>query len=106
MAFVKAATKADIPAGSGKVIEMEGATVALFNVDGSFHAIDNRCQHRGGPLGEGALSGTTVSCPLHAWDYEVTTGKCVNAPFPVARYDVKVEGEDILIDPESAATAG
>ena len=57
--FARVASIAEVPAGTGKVVEVEGRTVALFNVDGTFHAIDNECLHRGGPLGEGRLSGTT-----------------------------------------------
>jgi NAD(P)H-dependent nitrite reductase small subunit len=50
--------------------------VALFNVDGSFFALDNACPHRGGPLGEGDLKGHLVFCPLHAWQFDVRNGVC------------------------------
>ena len=48
--------------------------VALFNVDGRFHAVSNRCPHRGGPLGQGFVDGAEVSCPWHNWTFDVTTG--------------------------------
>ena len=51
--FIKALGKADIPEGRGKVVTLEGSVIALFKVGGTFHAIDNTCKHRGGPLGEG-----------------------------------------------------
>ena len=71
---------ADVPLGEGRVVEVEGRTVALFNVDGALYALDNACSHRGGPLGEGDLEGTVVVCPWHAWRWDVKTGANVNNP--------------------------
>lgn len=96
--LTKVATKADIPPGTGKVLEVGGKTVAIFNSNGTFYAIDNTCKHRGGPLGEGSLSGTVVTCPWHGWEYEVTSGECaMDASIKVQTFVVKVEGDDILV---------
>ena len=96
--LTKVATTADIPAGGGKVIEAAGKTIAIFNCDGSFYAIENTCVHRGGPLGEGSLSGTTVTCPWHGWEYNVTSGACqMDSSVRVQRFDVTVQGDDILV---------
>ena len=73
--FIKVAKVADLPEGSGKLIEAGGKQIALFNAGGKFFAIDNACKHRGGPLAEGELEGTTVTCPWHGWEYDVTTGE-------------------------------
>lgn len=97
--FIKAAGKADIPEGHGKTVTLEGNAIALFNVGGTFHAIDNTCKHRGGPLGEGGLDGSQVTCPLHGWKYDVTTGGCLTNPSAVQKkYNVKAEGDDVLIE--------
>ena len=94
----KVATKSEIPAGTGKVVEVGGKTIAVFNCDGTFYATDNTCKHRGGPLGEGMLSGTSVTCPWHGWEYDVTTGACAMDPaIKVQTFDVKVEGDDLLV---------
>ena len=96
--LTKVAKKSDIPAGSGKVIEIGGKAIAVFNCDGTFYAIENTCKHRGGPLGEGSLSGTNVTCPWHGWEYEVTSGECsMDASIKVQTFDVKVEGDDLLV---------
>ena len=96
--LVKVAKTSEIPAGGGKVIEAGGKTLAVFNCDGTFYATDNTCVHRGGPLGEGSLSGTTVTCPWHGWEYDVTTGVSkMNPSAKVQKFDVKVEGEDIFV---------
>lgn len=97
--FVKVATVADVPAGTGKVIETGGKQIALFNVGGTFYAIDNTCKHRGGPLGEGELDGTTVVCPWHGWEYDVTSGANIDDPsVKLGCYPAKVEGGDVLLE--------
>lgn len=97
-AFTKIAKVSDIPLGSGKTVELAGKAIALFNCEGTFYAIENTCKHRGGPLGEGSLTDKTVMCPWHGWEYDVSSGECqTNPASPVQRFDVKVEGEDILV---------
>lgn len=94
--FVRIAGTADVKPGQAIVVEAAGKTLALFNVDGAFHAIDNTCVHRGGPLGEGDVEGKVVSCPWHGWQFDVTTGECLKNPSAkVEVYQVKVEGADI-----------
>lgn len=97
--FVKVASTTDIPAGQGSCVEVEGKRIAIFNVDGTYYALDDVCPHQGGPLGEGELEGTTVTCPWHGWEYNVTTGE--NLDDPDTRQDqftVKVDGDDILVE--------
>jgi nitrite reductase/ring-hydroxylating ferredoxin subunit len=98
--FVKVAKTDEIVSGQGKMIELGGKKIALFNVEGSFHAIDDTCTHRGGPLSEGALDGKEVTCPFHGARFDVTTGEVLGPPAPqgVARYNVRVEGSDIEVE--------
>ena len=95
--FVKACATSEIEPGAGRTIEVGDKSLAIFNVDGTFHALDNECPHRAGPLGEGELNGCLVTCPWHAWDFDVTTGESATDDLVVARYDVKVEGDDVLV---------
>ncbi len=97
--LVRVLSRDDLPPGQGKCVEVAGKSVALFNVDGSFFAIDNTCVHRGGPLGEGALEGGVVTCPWHGWKYDCRTGQSLNAPGRgVHSYPVEVQGKDVLVD--------
>ena len=97
--FVKICKTGDVKAGSGKSIEINGKPVAVFNIAGNFYAINDTCRHRGGPLGEGELDGKTVICPWHGWRYNVTTGANELVPdLPIDRYEVKVEGDDVLVE--------
>ena len=95
---LKAAAVADLPPGTSRLVTLNGLDIALFNAGGKLCAIDNACPHRGGPLADGALSGTTVTCPWHAWEYDVTTGACLNNPAAKVRaYPVQVQGDDVLV---------
>ncbi len=98
--MVKIAQTSDLLPGTGNVFETDGGSIALFNVEGTFYAIDNTCSHRGGSLGEGKLKGDIVTCPLHGAHFNVKTGAVT---FPPARvgvrsFAVKVEGNDILVE--------
>lgn len=97
--FVRVAATSDIPVGQGRTIEVNGKHIAVFNVEGTFHAIDNTCKHRGGPLGEGELEGTTVACPWHGWTYNVTSGECFDDPScTLDRFAVKIEGDALMVE--------
>src|SRR5205809_6698822 len=98
--FIKVATTDEIAPGQAKLVEAGGSEIALVNVAGSFHAIDNTCTHVGGPLCEGELEGIEVTCPWHGAVFDVTTGQMLGPPAPesVARYSVRVEGSDIEVE--------
>ena len=97
--FVKAINASDLPAGQGKTCEVGGKTIAVFNLNGQFCAIDNTCVHRVGLLGEGDLTGSVVTCPWHGWQYDVTTGVSpVNPAAKVQKFNCKVEGPDVLVE--------
>lgn len=96
--FVTVAKVADILPGTGLTVEVHGIWIALFNVDGSFYAVDNTCPHAGGPLGEGKLCGSVVECPWHGWKFNVVTGQRENNPnFEVPCCQVRVVDDQIEI---------
>ena len=98
--FIKIASTTDLPAGCSAIVEIEGRTIALFNVNGRFFALDNTCAHRGGPLGEGFVDqrNLTVQCPWHGWTYSLSTGVSpIDSMAKVETFEVLVEGEDVKI---------
>lgn len=96
--FVKVAATGDIPEGEGRCFDVGDQQVAIFNVEGTYYALDNVCPHQGGPLGEGELDGKMVTCPWHAWDFDVTTGENSEDPDEKqAVFAVKVNGDDVLV---------
>ncbi len=95
----KVAKLSGIQEGQPIVVDMDGKLIALFKVQGAVYALDNTCPHQGGPLGEGYLDGSEVTCPWHAWTFDVKTGDCQSSPgFKQPTYKVKVEGDDVLAD--------
>lgn len=92
-AFVRVAEASDVASGKVKVCEVQGRRIALCNVDGTFHAIDDVCTHDGGPLGEGDLDGHQIECPRHGARFDVRTGRALTLPAVAAvrSYPVLVE---------------
>ncbi|MBI3838987.1 MAG: Rieske (2Fe-2S) protein [Planctomycetia bacterium] len=89
----------DCPPGTGMELVAEDRIVALYNVDGTFHALDGVCPHQGGPLGNGTLEGCIVTCPWHGWQFDVRTGQHqLNSRVVQPRLEVRVEDEWILVD--------
>ncbi len=98
--WLKVAKTGEIAPGDAKAMDVGERRIALFNIDGAYHAIDDTCTHRGGPLSEGMVVGTEVTCPWHGAVFDVTTGSVLGAPAPqdVAHYPVRIEGDDIEIE--------
>ena len=98
--FVKVAQKAEIADQSAKCVEVEGKTIALFNLGGEFYAIDDTCPHAGGSLSEGDIEGQEVECPLHSSRFNVLSGKVTSPPADedVTRYNVRITGGDVEIE--------
>lgn len=100
MAFVKAAVLSDIPPGRAKTVEVGDEDVALCNVGGQIYAIADVCTHDDGPLGEGYLLGEEIECPRHGARFNVKSGEVKSLPaiIPIPTFDVRIEGDDILVD--------
>jgi nitrite reductase (NADH) small subunit len=96
--LITVAKVADLKPGEGKVVAVGDREVAVFNVAGQFHAVDNICPHRGGPLGEGVIDGHVVTCPWHGWRFDVTTGTSPVVPTAkVDKLECVVEGDDVKV---------
>ena len=99
MVRIRIAHKLDVPPGQCKVVKANDQELALCNIDGAFHAIDNACPHQGGPLGLGFLDGTELACPLHGWAFDVTTGAMPGNPvLKVKAFSVEVEGDELFVE--------
>ena len=98
--FIKIATIDEITPGQAKLVEVNGNEIALFNIGGRFHAIDNNCTHVGGPLCEGEINGTEVTCPWHGATFDVTTGRVLGPPAmeAVNHFNLRIEDGSIEIE--------
>jgi nitrite reductase/ring-hydroxylating ferredoxin subunit len=89
---------ADLPAGRPLRVEVGGRHIALFLLDGEVHALDDRCPHKAGPLGEGHCEQGQVFCPLHGWGFDIKTGACAEVPGrPATSIALRVEDGKIFL---------
>ncbi len=90
----------EIPSGTGRLVGVEGHTIAVFNDGGRFWALDNTCTHRGGPLSNGEVADGRVTCPWHGAQFDLATGQVVSPPArqPVTAYRVVVDADRIKLD--------
>jgi 3-phenylpropionate/trans-cinnamate dioxygenase ferredoxin subunit len=98
--FVKVASASEIAPGQARLVNIKGKEIALFNIEGSFFALDNACTHEEGPLAEGEVEGHEVTCPWHGAKFDIRTGAVLQDPAydAVARHNVRVTGTDIEVE--------
>ncbi|RMF04368.1 MAG: non-heme iron oxygenase ferredoxin subunit [Chloroflexi bacterium] len=98
--FVQVATLADLAPGQKIRVEYDGEDVGLFNIGGQIYAISDVCTHDDGPLIDGELDGDCVICPRHGARFNVKTGAQTMPAFsPAPTFQVRIEGDNILIAP-------
>ncbi|MGH2375059.1 MAG: non-heme iron oxygenase ferredoxin subunit [bacterium] len=99
---MKVATVGEVPPGTAKQVVVDGRKVAIVNVKGTIHAIDDTCTHEEESLSAGPVVGEIIVCPKHGSRFHVPTGRVLSLPAvrPVDTYEVKVEGDDILLSPQ------
>lgn len=91
--------RADVPDGGGTIVDVNAElAIAVFRAGDSFYAIDNRCPHKGGPLGEGSLEDMVVTCPWHGFMVDLRTGVCPRTPWlRVRTFPVEMVRDDVRI---------
>lgn len=105
--FVRVCEAGEVPDPGKTLVEVDGDMVALFHVDGAWHALDDVCTHDGGPLGDGELRNHTISCPRHGAKFDIRTGAALTMPAvrPTRAHDVKVEDGGVWVRLQAAAGA-
>lgn len=94
----KAGSLVALRAGTGNRATVSGKKIALFEVDGRVVATQGRCPHANGPLHDGEVEGTVLTCPWHGWTFDLHSGFCEEDPeLTLVRYSVRVEGDDIMV---------
>ena len=98
--YVTVGKSSDVPVGQARVVTAQGRRLALCNVNGTIHVIDDTCTHDDGPLGEGTLIGHAIECPRHGARFDVRTGAVLSMPaaFPVKAYKSRIENGEIQVE--------
>jgi nitrite reductase (NADH) small subunit len=95
---VKIASTDEVPVGTAKSVQVGDKAFVVVNINEEFFVLDNTCPHRGGSLGDGFVEGENITCPLHAWQFDVRTGQGTIPPSAnIKSYDVEVRDNDILV---------
>ncbi len=112
----RVATTAEILPGERKIVEVEGISIGVFNVHGTYYALRNRCPHQGAPLCLGRVTGMALPsapgeylwgregeilrCPWHGWEFDILTGRSIFNPhgLRVRAYDIAVEPAEPVIE--------
>ena len=99
--FVSVAKTSDLSDGEVMLVEVGEERIALSKIDGSFYAIGEVCPHAEGPLSDGTVEDEEVECPWHGSRFNLKTGEVTSPPAgeAVARYSVRLDGDDILVGP-------
>jgi len=98
--IIRAAALGDVTPGAPHLVVADDRRLVLVRVGDRIHALAGTCTHQGGPLGDGKLSGTRLTCPWHGWMFDVRTGQCLFPPrgTAVPSYPVRVDGDDVLVE--------
>ena len=93
------ASTAEVREGEALAVDLAGVAIALYRVSGLIYALDDTCTHEFALLSQGFVDDGVVECPLHAAQFEIATGKCLCGPATedLRTYEVRVEGDDVLV---------
>ena len=109
MRWIRITPAENIPERQGRAVMLGPLPVALFNTGERILAVENRCPHQGGPLADGIVGGTTVTCPLHNWrvclESGAVTKPCESGAPAVRTFPVKVEDGVVLLGLETSQKA-
>jgi 3-phenylpropionate/trans-cinnamate dioxygenase ferredoxin component len=97
--YIEIAPATELPSGERLFVEIEGKPIVIFNIAGNFFSIADVCSHDDGPVGEGQLEGTSITCPRHGAEFDVTTGKVLKMPavVDIPAYPVQVRDGNIYL---------
>jgi thiamine pyrophosphate-dependent acetolactate synthase large subunit-like protein/nitrite reductase/ring-hydroxylating ferredoxin subunit len=87
----------ELAEGRVKPVTCHHRTVCMTRFNGKYGALDNRCPHQGGPLGEGSIENGLLRCPWHGWDYDPLSGKAPGYDDGVATFAVEERDDGVYI---------
>ena len=93
------APAAEFPPGKWRTVELEDTLIAVFNIDGEYHAVENLCTHDYAELTDGEVCGDIITCPLHGAEFNLRSGEVLSPPAyePLTTFPVRVEGGTVQV---------
>ena len=102
MSFVRVMDAGDLPEATPTAVEVAGDPVCVVRVEDGVFAFDDVCPHRGTPLSLGSLDGKTLTCSMHQWEFDVTSGKLLRLRAPACLRMREARERDGAIEVSSA----
>ncbi|MBI2891830.1 MAG: Rieske (2Fe-2S) protein [Nitrospirae bacterium] len=98
--FVKVAKVAELEDRRPKIVNVKGIEIALVRMGEAVYALKNICPHKGGPVGEGEIEGTVITCPWHGWEFDLAQGgkSAMSEETRATVYDVRQDGDALLVE--------
>jgi 3-phenylpropionate/trans-cinnamate dioxygenase ferredoxin subunit len=89
----------ELPPGTHRIADVDGAQIAVFNLDGQIYAIEDVCTHDGGVLSGGPIEGDQIVCPRHGARFCIRNGEALTPPAyePVATFPIRVENGEVQV---------
>jgi toluene monooxygenase system ferredoxin subunit len=107
MTFRRAIASDELWNGEKLGLTLDGQAVLLVHVDDQFHAYEDRCLHKQVRISDGELRGRVLTCPVHEWEYDVSTGACINPRDRcLRRFALEVRDGAVFIDVDAAQQNG
>lgn len=99
--YVRIGAAGSLPDGGVQTARVGRYEVAVFHVGAGYYALENACPHQGGPIADGWVEELTVTCPWHAWCFDLRTGKLTLGDFAtIPRFDVREDAAGLWISEE------
>jgi len=97
--WVTVARVDELVPGTRRLVDVDGAQIVVFNLDGKYYAIEDVCTHDGGQLTGGEVEGDQIVCPRHGARFCIRTGAALTAPAyePTATFPVRIENGEIQV---------
>lgn len=97
--FIRIGRAADIPWLEGRTVSVAGRRIAVFRAGEGFHALGAACPHAGGPLADGLVADSCVTCPLHGWRFDLRSGAALGDHPGVEAFEVVESQGDLWLRP-------
>jgi ethylbenzene dioxygenase ferredoxin component len=97
---VRVCSRSDVAPGTVKAFAVAGATLAVYNLDGSFYVTDDECTHAAASLADGMIDGEVIECCMHMGSFHIPTGRVVEPPCetPLRTYQVVLKDDGVFVD--------
>ncbi len=95
---IKVCAENQLAEGGVKAVKVLARNIAVFKIDGVLYGLEADCKHMRASIAHGKIDGTIITCPAHAWRYDITTGECLNEPWAKLKsYPIEIDAGEVYV---------